>query len=318
MCFVCGCKHLFHYGYDKFGTKRSKGEIDYISDGELLKRLLHGGQDDSSDRAFEYNLSRKRFKDRFGAAVANDESFRNDTWEWTRKTTRNGQQEEVMCNPEDVIRTQACNHDAHTVCSSCRIPFCNVCRRLTCENQPIPKALTNDNFVGYMMRYLVEHKVTWLEKTIASPVFTGLICYYIEGAMEDRKHLMDEAQPQRAYGVRGSVFSFLLPMDQIQRDIQATLVQGDLSQWPMAPDQVAQVIRVRFMSGPKEILNKFRELKVRAKVVKEVALAYIANHCKDMVDRPGLLKIHGQFLFLPRRCGSLLSPEVSQNLPGVE
>ena len=103
---------------------------------------------------------------------------------------------------------------------------------------------------------------TWLEKTFAFPFFTGMISYYIEGSMEHRKHLMDEtyAQPQRAYGVRGSIFSFLSPWEKIQKDVEASLVQGDLSQWPMDPVQVAQVIRVKVMQGSDEILNKFKEL----------------------------------------------------------
>ena len=75
--------------------------------------------------------------------------------------------------------------------------------------------------------------------------------------------------------------------------MEATLQQGDLSKWLMAPSEVAQVIRVKFMQGPEEILNKFKELKVRAKVVRDVALGYIANHCQDLADRPGVLKIHG-------------------------
>ena len=71
-------------------------------------------------------------------------------------------------------------------------------------------------------------------------------------------------------------------------------MQGDLSQWPMDPVQVAQVIRVKFISGPDEILKKFKELKVRAKVVKDVALAYVANYCKDLCGSPGVLRIHGE------------------------
>ena len=93
--------------------------------------------------------------------------------------------------------------------------------------------------------------------------------------------------------MRGSIFSFLLPWEKIQKDVEAALVQGDLSQWPMDPVQVAQVIRVKFMQGPEEILNKFKEVKVRAKVMKDVALAYVANHCKDLCGSPGVLRIHG-------------------------
>ena len=295
MCFVCGCKYLYHHGYNKFGEPVDKGDIDYHQDiDRVLSRLLHGDEKDSFGRAWEFNMSRKRFKDRFGEAVQTDDSFANDTWEWRRVTRRNGANEEVMCNPEDVLRSLQCRHDEHSVCSKCRIPFCRECRRLTAQNQKIPKALTNDNFIGYMNRYFVDHEVTWLEATIASPVFTGLVTYYIEGAQEHRHHLMEETitQPQRAYGVRGSLFSFLLPWEQIQRDVRRTVMEGDLSEWPLSPAQVGRVLRVRFMRGPVEIINKFKELSVRAKVLKDVAHMFISNHCKDLVDRPGVLVLH--------------------------
>ena len=101
------------------------------------------------------------------------------------------------------------------------------------------------------------------------------------------------AQPQRAYGVRGSLFSFLMPWEKIQQDVERTLQLGDLSEWPLSPEHVGQILRVRFMSGPVEILNKFKELSVRAKVIKDVAHMFVNNHCKDLVDRPGVLAIHG-------------------------
>lgn len=297
MCFVCGCKYLYHQGFNKFGDPINKGDIDYHEDiDRVLSRLLHGDKKHSLQQAFSFNLSRKRFKDRFGEAVRTDDSFANDTWEWKRITHHNGEDEEVMCNPEDVLRSTLCLHDDHIVCSKCRIPFCNECRRLTQLNQKIPRALTNDNFIGYMNRYIVKHRVTWLEATIASPVFTGLITYYIEGAQEHRHHLMEEtiAQPQRAYGVRGSMFSFLMPWEKIQEDVEQKLRLGNLSEWPLSPDQVGHILRVRFMRGPVEILNKFKELSVRAKVIKDVAHMYVTNHCQDLVDRPGVLAIHSE------------------------
>ena len=68
------------------------------------------------------------------------------------------------------------------------------------RKQAIPKALTNDNYIGYINNYFVENNVTWLEATIASPVFSGLVTYYIEGRQEDRHHLMKDTvgQPERA------------------------------------------------------------------------------------------------------------------------
>ena len=296
MCFVCGCKHLYHRGFNKFGDSVDKGEINYHDDSDhVLELLLHGGKRDLMKNAWTFNMSRKRFKTHFGDAVCTDASFAKETWEWKRRTNRNGEIEEVMCNPEDVMRSMSCKHDENTVCSKCRIPFCNQCYNMTKRNEKIPKALTNDNFIGYMNQYIVDKKVTWLEATIASPVFTGLITYYIEGAQEHRHHLMEEAiaQPQRSYGVRGSLFSFLMPWEKIQEDVEKSLQHGDLSEWPLSPEHVDRILRVRFVKGPVEILNKFKELSVRSQVIKDVAHMYINNHCRDLVDRPGVLTIHG-------------------------
>ena len=65
MCFVCGCKYLYHQGFDKLGKPVSKGDIEYHRNtGDVLRRLLHGDADDSMKTAWSFNLSRKRFKDR--------------------------------------------------------------------------------------------------------------------------------------------------------------------------------------------------------------------------------------------------------------
>ena len=43
MCFICSCKHLYHYGYNKFGIKYSKGNIDYRSNGrDQLRKVVFG------------------------------------------------------------------------------------------------------------------------------------------------------------------------------------------------------------------------------------------------------------------------------------
>ena len=98
------------------------------------------------------------------------------------------------------------------------------------ETHDIPKALANDNFIAYMKEYFLENNVTWLEATIACPLFSGLITYYIEGERSDRHHLMEEntAQPRLSYGVRDSIFSFLLDWDQTQEDMCKLLEEGDV------------------------------------------------------------------------------------------
>ena len=67
------------------------------------------------------------------------------------------------------------------MCAECDIPICNDCFELAIRNQKIPRCLANDNFVGYVHSFIAENKVTWLEATIACPVFSGLVAYYIKG-----------------------------------------------------------------------------------------------------------------------------------------
>ena len=76
-----------------------------------------------------------------------------------------------------------------------------------------------------MKKFFLQNNVTWLEATIACPLFRGLVTYYIEGDRSDRHHLMEEnaAQPRLSYGVRGNVFSFLLDWEQTQEDMSKLL-----------------------------------------------------------------------------------------------
>eukprot|EP00973_Karenia_brevis_P039679 5478434-Karenia_brevis.AAC.1 len=61
------------------------------------------------------------------------------------------------------------------------------------EGEHPPKALANDNYISYAHAFIVEQKVTWLEATIACPIFTGLITYY----MEEQAHTPGKARGNR-------------------------------------------------------------------------------------------------------------------------
>lgn len=124
MCFICGCKHMYHHGFDKFGRSRSKGETDYRTDSsQHLRRVLVGTAEENS--AWSYNSSRKRFDDHFGDAVKTDIHYATETGEWNRKVIRGGKEHDLLCNPEDVRRTSACKHDDRTVCTKCQISIGN-------------------------------------------------------------------------------------------------------------------------------------------------------------------------------------------------
>ena len=94
MRFICGCKHIMHEGFDKFGEPQVKGKLAYRSDKRqmLQKILTHSDY----SKAWEHNLSYKRFKDRFGDAVSTDPHMQAGTFEWKRKIQRDTGLEEAL------------------------------------------------------------------------------------------------------------------------------------------------------------------------------------------------------------------------------
>ena len=87
-------------------------------------------------------------------------------------------------------------------------------------------------------------------------------------------------------------FPFFCLGKRIHEEIEKSVVQGDLSEWPLSPDRVVQMVRVRMVRGPEALLDKFKELRIRANVVKQVATNYIDCHVQDLASRPGVLRIH--------------------------
>ena len=247
MCYVCACKHIAHEGVNKFGEPRQKGNIAMRRLGSSHRHLLA----DSGSTSWKYNLSAKYYKDRFGKATASALDLQAGCMEWKRHVQCKRGTEEVLCCPEDVMKSNACTHGEDMVCEKCFIPFCNTCWNLLRKDLKVPKALSNDNVIGYVASFFVEHRVTWLEATIAAPVFSGMVCYYVEGKPGDRHHMMESVlgKPERAYAVRGNLFSFLLPWEKIMVELCKKIEEGDLSQWPMDRGFAAQLCKVRFVHG---------------------------------------------------------------------
>ena len=84
----------------------------------------------------------------------------------------------------------------------------------------IPASLANDNFFGFALDIVYKYKVRYIECAAASPVFTSLITYYVEG---DKGHMLNVRQhkPQRAYAVRGNLYSFHMPWEDIAAKLGA-------------------------------------------------------------------------------------------------
>ena len=86
--------------------------------------------------------------------------------------------------------------------------------------------------------------------------------------------------PRYNYGVRGNLFSFLLPWNHIQERLE--YLDEDLTQWPLGPGEVTQVVRVRLQKGDEALVKECKELRVRAAVVRMMAFIYIEHHLDDL------------------------------------
>jgi hypothetical protein len=202
LCFICACKHIAHEGVDKFGEPCEKGTIAMRRLGVQLQHLLT----ESHTTAWQQNLSAKYYQERFGEATAMAPDLQGGSLEWKRKVrTTEGLEELLLCCPEDVTKSSRCQHSEDWVCEFCWIPLCNTCWFALRNQRKISKALANDNFIGYVNKFVIEHKVTWLEATIASPVFSGLVTYYIEGKAKPT------TQDWLWYGIRIYPFRRALP-----------------------------------------------------------------------------------------------------------
>ena len=301
MCFVCNTKHVYYHNFDKFGNEYNAGRIDYRNkseDRKVLSRLLPTNKD--GENFFTMNLCAKRFRNNYGAAIEKDpHGVRENSNEWRRTlfSQADATDKECICNPEDVLPSENCKHNVDSgVCMNCNIPICNECWRHTLKIENIPKAIANDNFVGYMHKYFLKHSVTWIEATIASPIFSGMVTYYIEGERADRHHLMEQnvAQPRLSYGVRGNIYSCLLKWEDVQKQLSNFLASENPWEWPLSPMQVSHAVRIRIHNTQASITEKFRELKARSKIVREVAHLYIENHMADLLKIPGARLIHSK------------------------
>ena len=85
-----------------------------------------------------------------------------------------------LCCPED----QRCQHRCETkepkqLCQHCQVPICAECIKSLQANTIIPHGLCNDNWHGYIQAWIYEQKVTWMEKTVCSPYWTGLTVFTV-------------------------------------------------------------------------------------------------------------------------------------------
>ena len=143
------------------------------------------------------------------------------------------------------------------------------------EEVGVPEALANDNFWGYVTDILYKYRVRWIEAAAACPIFTALICYYVEG---DRGHLLNAEQhrPQRAYAVRGNAYSFHMPWENIAHRLGQVLEEEDTTSLPHRAATLRSVVLFSLRIGDVVDLNKWLpQAKLRPYVVLKLLHALV-------------------------------------------
>ena len=132
------------------------------------------------------------------------------------------QNHDIICCLEDVECDQ--EHAANLLCPECTFPMCFRCLQISSAQEDtvvtIPGALANDNLFGFALDIVYKYKVRYIECAAASPLSTALIAYYVEG---NKGHMLNVRQhkPQRAYAIRGNIYSFHMPWEDIAAKLGA-------------------------------------------------------------------------------------------------
>ena len=99
-------------------------------------------------------------------------------------------------------------------------------------------------------------------------------------------------RPQRAWAVRENIFSFLLAWEKVMAQLSKYFLTGDFTEWPLDQGTACEICRVRCVRGQESVVDKYAELKVRSRVVKDMANIYIERHVYYLGNRSHVLKLH--------------------------
>ena len=176
-----------------------------------------------------------------------------------------------------------------TLCECCRVPICSDClkgmrwssRTTKHRTSQIPMSLSNDHYYGHVSRFIVEHKVTWLECAASCAIWSTMLVYYLE---DPWGHLMDEklGRPQGRTKVRGNLFSFSMPWDDIEKCCNQAIqaenkptsedvrnVENQLGV-PHSEETLALLVNVHIVGGSKDLALHLKGLTMRVGVIQNL------------------------------------------------
>ena len=167
------------------------------------------------------------------------------------------------------------------------VPLCHSCIRVMRGGAKggIPLSLCNDNFWTHTCELLYKYDVTWLEMAVASPCWTLMLVYYVEG---DRGHLINEkvGGQQWRTKVKGGACSFKMPWEDIVKDLQRNINDNALTEIPRSAECIKYMLRVHLKVGKVDFSRKLKQLHVRPFIVLQL-LHYLIDQNHEVFRGKG-------------------------------
>ena len=182
----------------------------------------------------------------------------------------------ILCCPEDHrCSTRDCV-EQKTLCPSCKIPVCRSCMKLLHENVIVPQGLINDNYYGFLESWIWEQRVTWMEKTVSSPFWTGMTLFTVgargrakKGNASVKQHLLHEAMysANQRVAYKGQIFSAPMNWLDIQKQLEEMDRDAVYVSLPVTKEVLAARVQVAIGSGLVDLNKCIREATVRRPIV---------------------------------------------------
>ena len=254
------------------------GMIGYLSTQTLFSSL--------NSESFQTNWSLSAYTNNYGNVAA--VRSRQDPKTWHRRLPPNLHDgASILCCAEDIVCKKAARSAAvcgqqGQLCPDCELPVCRSCwLRMRHDDHPgVPQALANDNWVGPPLELLYTERVRWIEAAAACPVWTSMVCFYLE---EDKGHLLEEHLHHSAHRVkvRGNVSSFSLPWEDVFIHLQRLQEQSPVEYLPHKVETLAALVKLTIKGARHSKVVDW----VKGATVRPWVVTKLLNHLIDL-DHP--------------------------------
>ena len=196
----------------------------------------------------------------------------------------------LLCCPEDLRCQHGCVADK-TLCRDCEVPVCFECEHALNENVIGIQVLCNDNWYGYVHKFICEMEVTWMEKTVASPFWTGMTLFSVEARKGTsgvcRKHMMHETlfSSKHRVAFKGQMFSAPMDWASLCEQLDEREPKNVAPVLPVTGELLAAQVRVSISSGLVDLNKLMKQATVRRPVcVQLIRLLRDTGHPDYQVD----------------------------------